>query len=195
MSTETVTARIAPLASPYDPRTEEQLVRMMPPGVPPIALFRTFARNLTMTEAMTSWGSYELGRHLSLSQRQREIVITRTCARCHCEYEWGVHVAFFAERAGLNNDQLVSLTAGSPEDDCWVDETERLLISAVDSLHETSDIPDEVWTPLSRDLSEANLLDLLLLCGWYHAISFAARATRVPLESDAPRFSSVLLDH
>jgi hypothetical protein len=28
-----------------------------------------------------------------------------------------------------------------------------------------------------------------LLCGWYHAISFTARAARVPLEEGAPRFS------
>jgi len=37
----------------------------------------------------------------------------------------------------------------------------------------------------------AQLLDLLLLCGWYHAISFTARAARVPLEDGAPTFDSV----
>ncbi|HEV7760231.1 MAG TPA: hypothetical protein VGO78_14620 [Acidimicrobiales bacterium] len=31
--------------------------------------------------------------------RDREIVIDRTCARCGCQYEWGVHVAFFGDRA------------------------------------------------------------------------------------------------
>ena len=30
------------------------------------------------------------------------------------------------------------------------------------------------------------------LCGWYHAISFAARAARVPHEPGAPRFADVL---
>jgi hypothetical protein len=29
----------------------------------------------------------------------------------------------------------------------------------------------------------------LLLAGWYHAISYAARAARVPLEDGAPRFA------
>jgi hypothetical protein len=28
-----------------------------------------------------------------------------------------------------------------------------------------------------------------MLCGWYHAISFAARAARVELEPHAPRFA------
>jgi hypothetical protein len=30
---------------------------------------------------------------------------------------------------------------------------------------------------------ERQLLDLLLLCGWYHAICFAADAVLVPLQS------------
>jgi alkylhydroperoxidase family enzyme len=188
MVTEIVTPRIAPIEPPFAPEVATQLQRMMPPGVPPIALFRTFVRNLPMTGAMTSWGSYELSRRLSLSLRDREIVIVRTCANCGCEYEWGVHVAFFSERAGLADAQLVSLTSGSAKDECWPEERDRLLIQAVDSLHGQADISDDLWRLLSGVFSEVNLLDLLLLCGWYHAVSFAARAARVPLEPGAPRF-------
>ena len=32
------------------------------------------------------------------------------------------------------------------------------------------------------------VLDLLMLAGWYHAISYAANAARVELEDGAPRF-------
>jgi transposase len=98
-----------------------------------------------MTRAMHPWGAYEFGRALSLSLRDREIVIDRTCARCHCEYEWDVHVAFFAKRAGLNQRQIASLTAGSADDACWTQERDRLLIRAVDALHDHSDIPDDLW--------------------------------------------------
>jgi alkylhydroperoxidase family enzyme len=192
MITESVTpSRITPLEPPFETDIDSQLQRMMPSGVPPIALFRTLVRNLPMTAAMTPWGSYELGRQLSLSMRDREIVIDRTCARCGCEYEWGVHVAFFAERAGLDVAQVRSLTHGSAADVCWAEEPDRLLIRAVDALHETADIPDDLWCDLAAVFSEQNLLDLLLLCGWYHAISFVARGTRVPLESDAPTFASI----
>jgi hypothetical protein len=38
-----------------------------------------------------------LGRGL-LMLRQREIVIDRTCALNGSEYEWGVHIAFFAAK-------------------------------------------------------------------------------------------------
>ncbi len=191
MVTEIVTPRVAPLEPPYDPEIEAQLTKMMPPGVPPIALFRTFVRNMPMSEAMGTWGRYELSRGLSLSMRDREIVIDRTCSRCGCEYEWGVHVAFFAERVGLDKDQIISLTSGGAQDACWPDERDRLLIEAVDALHEKADIPDALWQALAEVLSDANLLDLLLLVGWYHAISFVARVARVPLEPGAPTFDSI----
>ena len=189
--TESVTPRIPPLEPPYEPDVDAQLRSMMPPGVPPIALFRTFARNMPMTEAMGPWGGYELSRKLSLTLRDREIVIDRTCARCGCEYEWGVHVAFFAERAGLDAAQVLSLTHGNAADACWTDERDRLLIRAVDSLHDSADIDNALWSDLAATFGGQQLLDLLLLTGWYHAISYVARAARVPLEPGAPTFATV----
>lgn len=183
--------RIAPLEPPYPPEVERQLREMMPAGVPPIALFRTFARNLPMTRAMRPWGGYELGRDLSLTLRDREIVIDRTCARAGCEYEWGVHVAFFADRARLTAAQVTSLTHGRATDDCWSWPRERLLIGAVDALHDTGDLPDDLWAELAGTFDEPQLLDLVLLTGWYHAISLVARAARVAPEPGAPTFASV----
>lgn len=180
--------RVPPLEPPFDEKTGALLTDMMPAGVPPIALFRTFARNPEMARAMHPWGSYELSRRLSVDRRIREIVIDRTCARCGCEYEWGVHVAFFADRVGLDRAQVTSLTHGGPDDDCWTSPVETHLIELVDALHDGSDVPDALWAKLATHFSEDQLLDLLLLVGWYHAISFVARGARVPLESGAPRF-------
>jgi hypothetical protein len=137
-------------------------------------------RTLPTTEAMTELGGYELSRRLSLSMRHREIVIDRTCARCGWECEWGVHVAFFAQRVGLDANQTASLTHDSAEDPCWVDQSDRLLIRAVDTLHDHSEIDDALWRELSGIFSDVNLLDLLLLCGWYHAISSSPEARRFP---------------
>jgi alkylhydroperoxidase family enzyme len=184
-------ARIASLEPPYSDDVADQLRSMMPPGAPPIGLFRTIVRNLPMTRAMSAWGRYELGSELSLSLREREIVIDRTCARCGCEYEWGVHVAFFGGRAGLDGPQVTSLTHGSPEDPCWTEERERVLIAAVDELHDTADLADATWARLAARLAEHEILDLLLLTGWYHAISYVATAARVEPEPGAPRFADV----
>ena len=181
--------RIQPLEPPYEATAAQLLERMMPEGVPPISLFRTFAKNEPMTAALMPWGGYELSSELSLGLRERELIINRTCARCECEYEWGVHVAFFAEQARLTSEQIASLTHGQAEDACWDGPRERLLISIADSLHDVATIDDELYARAAAHFSEAELLDMLLLCGWYHAISFAANGAGVELEPGSPRFA------
>ncbi len=183
--------RIGPVQPPFEGAVAERLAAMMPPGVPPIVLFRTMVRNRAMTEAMGTWGSYELSKRLSLSMRDREIVIDRTCARCNCEYEWGVHVAFFAARVGLSGEQVTSLTHGSPTDPCWPDPRDRALIEVADALHDTAEIGDELWGRLAATLTESEILDVLMLCGWYHAISFTANGVKLDPEDGAPRFVDV----
>lgn len=180
--------RIDPLVPPYEPAVAAQLESMMPAGVPPIGLFRAFARNLPMAEAMGGWGRYELSKRLSLSMRQREIVIDRVTARCGCEYEWGVHLAFFGDRVGFTAEQKRSITSGAPGDACWSGE-EAALLRAVDELHDHADIGDATWSALAAVLTTEQILDLLMLAGWYHAISYAANVARIPLEDGAPRFA------
>ncbi len=100
---------IPALDPPYESATGDLLNSMMPGSTPPILLFRTLAQNLPMTSALTGWGGYELSDRMSLSLRDREIIILRTCALCACEYEWAVHVAFFADRAEFGHDEVQSL--------------------------------------------------------------------------------------
>lgn len=182
------TARIAPLTPPYEPAIAAQLETMMPPGVPPIGLFRTLIRNLPMTQAMGGWGGYQLSKRLSLPMRQRELIIDRVTARCGCEYEWGVHLAFFGDRVGLTASQKRWLSHGTSDDPCWPSE-EAALLRAVDELHDAANISDTTWTDLTSTFSAEQILDLLMLAGWYHAISYAANAARIPLEDGVPRFA------
>ncbi len=181
-------ARIEPALPPYSPEVAQRLEAMMPPGVPPIALFRTFVRNLSMATAMGPWGGYELSKRLSITMRDREIIIDRTCARCRCEYEWGIHIAFFADRVELTSEQVTSITHGNAGDPCWPEERDRLLIEAADSLHDCADLTDDLWFRLRQHFGDEQLLDLLMLAGWYHAISYTANGARVEPEPGAPRF-------
>jgi alkylhydroperoxidase family enzyme len=181
-----VTARIKPLTEPYPPEVAERLAALMPGGREPIRLFRTFVRNLPMAGGLNAWGSYYLSRQLSLSLRDRELVIDRTTGRCGCSYEWGVHIATYGERVGLSPEQVRSIAHGSPADACWP-HRESVLLEAVDALHDTATIDDDLWSRLTAEFTDAQLLDLFLLTGWYHAISFAANAAQVEPEEWAPR--------
>jgi alkylhydroperoxidase family enzyme len=171
--------RIAPLEPPYSAETAAALT----PLGPPISLFRVWARRPVLAHAIAGWGQYYLSRLSALSLRHRELVIDRTTALCGADYEWGVHVSVFAVKAGLTEPQVHSLGSGQPEDLCWDDPADRAVLHSVDELHASSDLTDERWDGLVSAVGEDGALDLLLLCGWYHAISFTVRALRLPMEA------------
>ena len=126
-----MTARIAPATPPYPDDVQTWLDKTMPPGMPPLTLFTTLARDPRLFRKFFGAGLLDRG-HLTL--HQREIVIDRVTASCGSEYEWGVHVALFATRAGLNAAQIVSLVGGTADDACWSAE-DRCLIRMCDALH------------------------------------------------------------
>jgi hypothetical protein len=175
------------VAPPYDEETADALAKLGPP----ITLFRLFARRPARARGVHGWGSYYLSRRCALTLRQRELVIDRTTALCGAEYEWGIHIAMFAERAGLTAEQVRSLTAGDPDDVCWTDPADRGVLHAVDALHARSDLTDDEWDALEEAAGADGAIDVLLLCGWYHAISYLARATRLASEPGTPTFADV----
>jgi alkylhydroperoxidase family enzyme len=185
----TLTARISQLTAPYTEEVEAALAVMHPKSSPvdPLKLFRTMARNLPLSAAISQLGPYMLGRSANFDMRSREIVIDRVTARCKCEYEWGVHVAAYAHRVGLTEDQVYSIVHGSAFDDCW-DVKDSAIVAMVDELHDAGHVTDATWASLSAHFDENGLMELFVLAGWYHAISFLANGARVELEDWAPRF-------
>ena len=176
-------SRIAPLAAPYPPDIQAAFDAIMPPGVPPLVLFATLARNPRVYDRFRAGSLLDRGT-LTLREREREIVIDRTCARCKSEYEWGVHIAFFAAAAGLTPAEIAATAA--PGADGW-SPREALLIRLVDALHDACDVDDDLWSALSGEFSDAQLIELIVLTGFYHTVSFVTNALRLPLEDGAAR--------
>src|SRR5262245_34556190 len=131
--------RLAPIAPPFPADLQAVFDKIMPPGVPPLSLFTTLARVPRVYEKFRAGGLLDRG---PVSLRHREIVIDRTCARCGCAYEWGVHVAFFARRAALTPEQVRATAHGDANDPAWTDE-ERLLIRLVDELHDKATLSEK----------------------------------------------------
>ena len=180
--------RIVPLQPPFTPELEALLTKMTPPGAPSIlALFRVLAHHPALAEAMTSVGRVLLGRQSQLPLRAREVVIDRVCARCGAEYEWGVHIAAFAEAAGISAAQNTAIADPAANDEALT-ASDRLLVQLVDELHDGGSIGDALWAELAARWSAQQLVELLVLAGWYHAISYVCTGARVPLEPWAARW-------
>lgn len=170
-------SRIEPLSPPYDADVETALRKWMPPGVPqePLRLFRILERHPQLASRMRVLGAGLLG-HGVLPAFDRELVIARVCARCGCEYEWGVHAAVFAGQVGLPIQATVT------NDATW-EPQHRALLAAVDELHDTAHVSEPTWQALADHYDTQQQLEILVLAGWYRAISYIANGLLIECES------------
>jgi 4-carboxymuconolactone decarboxylase len=183
--------RILPLNPPYDPATEAMLNRWMPPQSPldPLRLFRTLAVHDELMSRMRPLGAGILA-HGRVSAREREIIIHRTCARAGAEYEWGVHAVAYGKPVGFTDEQLDATVRGGSDDPVW-SETDATLVRFADELHENGRVSDVVWDALVERYRDDQLLELVIIAGWYRLISYVVNSARVELEEWAARFPPV----
>jgi len=180
-----VTPRIPPIELPYSEQIQRSFDTVMPTGMPPLNIFRTVANNPRVLQRMVNGGLLDKG---SISIQERELVILRTCARCKAEYEWGVHVAGFSHKTEFS-EQLVRDTLNVKFDpDLWT-EKQQLLLNLVDQLHKSQTINNTLWQQLVKHYANDQIIELIMLTGLYHAVSFIVNATAVTNEDFAPIFN------
>lgn len=177
--------RIQPLKPPYNADIQSEFDKIMPPGVPPLNIFATVAKNPRVLNRMMSGGLLDRG---SISINARELVILRTCALCKAEYEWGVHASVFGGKAELSLDQIHDTYKEVPDAELWSHE-QLQIIRLVDELVNTRTISDTCWKELIALFEEAQLIELVMLCGLYHAVSFTINAFAIELENGMERFN------
>ncbi|MHA6619213.1 carboxymuconolactone decarboxylase family protein [Pseudonocardia sp. DLS-67] len=180
--------RLAPVCPPYDEDVERLLGKLMPPGADhdPLLLFRALAIHRDLADRMRPMASGLLNKGL-LPARDREVLIERTTARAGAEYEWGVHAVVFGPSVGLDEAVLGAL-ATAPSDDPVFDARTRLLVTAADELADDGALTDGTWQGLTESFEPAQLLELIILCGWYRTLSTVINTLRLPLEPWAARF-------
>ena len=177
--------RIAPLEPPYAADVQGHFDAIMR-GAPPLMLFRTVAKS------PRAWAKFRGGSLLDkgpLSLRERELVIDRTSALAGNEYEWGVHVGAFAAAAGLT-DAEVAATAGEGSTAAFWSGKERALLASVEALHARAALSDDEFAELRAYYDEDQVLEVLLLCGFYRMVAYVCRGLDLSLEDGAARFPS-----
>jgi alkylhydroperoxidase family enzyme len=180
--------RIPPLEPPYRADVDAALRKWMPPGaaVEPLKLFRTLNVNEELASRMRPLGAGILG-HGRVAPREREIVIHRTCARSGAEYEWGVHAVAFGEPLGLSDEQIAASARGTASDPAW-GEHDADLVALADELHDTATVTDALWARLSARFSDEQMLELLVIAGWYRLLSYVINAVGIEREPWGARF-------
>ena len=180
--------RIAPLQPPYQPETAAMLAKWMPPGaaIEPLVLFRTLAVHSELFARMRPLGAGILG-HPRLDPRDREIPHPAHLRASRRGVRVGSACRTFGRPLGLTEQQIAATAAGQADDPAW-SAADAHLAAAADALYDTDTIPDRLWEALAARLRDDQLIEAVIVVGWYRLLSCVINATRIEPEPWAARF-------
>ena len=58
----------------------------------------------------------------------------------------------------------------------------------MDALHDEAQVEDALWESLKAEFTDEQVLELIVLIGFYHTVSFVTNALRLQPEQGAARF-------
>ncbi|MDQ1033384.1 4-carboxymuconolactone decarboxylase [Streptomyces umbrinus] len=142
-------------------------------------IWATLAHHQEALRRFILFGNHVLGKN-TLPLSSRELMILRIAVRARAAYEWDQHVRI-ARRAGLTDDTILAAATGD-----WdgLEELDRVLLSATDSLLDRQGVDDELWDRLTAHLSTEQVIDVLYTVGQYLTIATVINTLGVQVEGD-----------
>lgn len=154
-------------------------------GLLPLNIFRTLAKHRPLADRFNRFGGFLLVKGL-LPARERELVILRVGWRCQSVYEFGQHTVM-GKPTGITDEEIHRLTVESTEG--WSD-PDGVLIVFADELCATNSVTEETWQALAARWTEAELIELLCVAGFYRLVSGFLNSVGVQLEPGTPGWPS-----
>jgi AhpD family alkylhydroperoxidase len=175
----------APRIAPVPPEERAGHIRdllntLLPPGGA-----STPDRNLPCTvvknEAMfLPWA--QLGTRLRegiLPSHDRELITLRVAHLSGSAYEWAHH-SRSARRAGVGDDEIKRATADL--DEAGWDASTKAKLRAVDEVMTHARISRETWSVIAREYSEEQLIELLMLLGFYWTTAWILNSIEIEVD-------------
>ena len=174
--------RIPPVTDP-DPEQRQvlELTRVTAPDGSVANIFATLAHHPRLLKRFSQLGGSLLFRSL-VPAREREIVILRVGWRCRSVYEFGQHT-LIGRSAGLTDAEIATLAGG---DTSGMAAHEQDLVALADELCAEDRVSDATWARLASRWSDAELVELLVLAGFYRLVSGFLNSAGVQLDPGVP---------
>jgi len=176
-------ARIEPVVEP-DAELQEILAGALTHDGTPLNIFGVLGRHPKLLKRFNLLGGFLLNKGL-LPAREREIVILRIGWNARARYEFGQHT-LIGRRSGLTDDEIVALTRAADDHD-WSDD-DRALLALADELADDDCVSDATWARLTERWDDAELVELLVLAGFYRMVSGFLNSAGVQLDDGVPGF-------
>jgi alkylhydroperoxidase family enzyme len=153
----------------------------------PLNVFAALAHHPKLLKRFNLLGGLLLNKGL-LPEREREIVVLRIGWKAGSEYEFGQHT-LIGRRCGLSEAEIAGLTRAPAEFPWSADDL--ALIACADELSDSNSVGDDTWSRLRERWSPAQLVELLVLAGYYRLVAGFLNSARVPLDDGVPGFPRI----
>ncbi len=150
----------------------------------PLNIFGVLGHHPKLLKRFNLLGGFLLNKGL-IPERERELVILRVGWNAQAIYEFGQHTVI-GKRCGLTDEEIAALTK-TPHDHDWSAE-DLALIALADDLAAADCVSDGTWLALSARWSEAELVELLIVAGFYRLVSGFLNSAGVQLDDGVPGF-------
>lgn len=177
--------RIAPITE-FDGELTEILATALTHDGKPLNIFGTLGHHPKLLKRFNLMGGFLLNKGL-LPARERELVILRVGANARAEYEFGQHTVIGLD-CGLTQTEIDAIVR-PPDQHEWSDD-DRSLIALADDLHADDCVTDATWAALTIRWDDAQLVELLIVAGFYRLVSGFLNSTGVQLDDGIPGFPS-----
>jgi alkylhydroperoxidase family enzyme len=174
-------ARLEPV-SEIDPELEPLLAKTVVRDGKPLNIFGVLAHHPKLLDRFNRLGGLLLTRG-SVPAREREIVILRVGWRCQAIYEFGQHTVI-GRQTGLSDAEIAAL-AGADDAHPWSD-GDRTLIALADDLCRDDCASDATWEALRGRWSDQQLVELVVVAGFYRLVSGFLNTMGVQLDDGVP---------
>lgn len=152
----------------------------------PLNIFGVLGQHPKLLKRFNLLGGFLLNKGL-LPERERELVILRVGWNAQAVYEFGQHTVI-GKRCGLTDAEIAALTNDPAEHDWGTDDL--ALIALADDLAADDCVSDETWRALAGRWSDAELVELLIVAGFYRLVSGFLNSAGVQLDDGVPGFPS-----
>ncbi len=145
----------------------------------PLNLFTTVGRNRSLFRRWLIFaGALMPGG--KLPRADTELVILRVSHRTGAEYE-ATHHRGIGRRAGLTEEEIEAVMEDDLSSGPW-SERRRLLLTAVDELHDERTISEETFVGLRPELSDEDFVELCMLAGHYSMVAGLINSLGIQLD-------------
>ena len=164
--------------------TELQLAELirrsgLPDNTPPANAFRMFAHAPALRAAKIKL-VFALLNETALGPVLRELGILRVTQRCDCRYAWVQHVAI-ARGVGVRDAQIAALERGELPIGLF-DERSSAAFALADDVLANCHAADRIFATARNLFSPRELVELLLLIGYFRMISAVMATLEVEVE-------------